>query len=248
MGAKLWWAVQQTMDQGYIIGGSSDYADGDVGGNNGVFDFWVLKLNASGELEWEQNFGAAYSDMVSAIQQTSDQGYIVAGTIESDGEDGYYGDFDFWVIKLNESGELEWSQNYGGTDWDRLYAMDVASDQGYILAGASRSRDTDLDNNNGGKDIWVLKISPMATNTEEIGTPSNFSILPNPSNGQFSISINNSNTAIPMTMQITDLLGHTIIAETTNASEYEFRDIPKGAYHITISNQYFTESKMFIVH
>ena len=98
------WAesVYQTKDGGYVIAGQSSSKDGDVSGNHGAADFWIVKLNAKGDLVWEKSMGGSYADRAYSIQQTSDGGYIIAGDSDSkDGDvSGNHSDLDFWVVKL----------------------------------------------------------------------------------------------------------------------------------------------------
>ena len=72
-------SIQQTTDGGYIVAGASGSNDGDVTGNNGVWDYWVVKLDASGNIIWQRSIGGASLDEARSIQQTTDGGYIVAG-------------------------------------------------------------------------------------------------------------------------------------------------------------------------
>jgi len=114
-------AVQQTNDGGYIIAGS------EKGGNNnhGYDDFWIVKLNEQGDTLWTKSLGGQYYDMANAIQQTNDGGYIIAGETKSTNGDvhGNHGDFDYWVVKLNEQGDTTWCRTYGGSDEDKAYAI-----------------------------------------------------------------------------------------------------------------------------
>jgi len=83
------WArsIRQTTDGGYIVAGYSESTDGDITANNGGWDFWILKLDEFGELEWERSYGGSNNDQASEIWQTSDGGYIVAGaSTSSDGD------------------------------------------------------------------------------------------------------------------------------------------------------------------
>ena len=96
-------SIQQTSDGGYIVAGFTDSNDGDVSGNHGGWDVWVVKLNSTGSLQWQKCLGGSDFDYAYSIQQTSDGGYIVAGgTYSNDGDvSGNHGDMDFWVVKLD---------------------------------------------------------------------------------------------------------------------------------------------------
>src|SRR6185436_2345009 len=153
-------SVQQTMDGGYIVVGYTRSMDGDVIGSHGQNDFWIVKLNIGGTIQWQKCLGGTDLDNAFSIQQTFDGGYIVAGeTISNDGDvNGNNGDFDFWIVKLDDAGTIQWQKCYGGTDYDRAFCIRQTSDGGYIIAGETFSNDVDVDGNHGNNDYWVLKI------------------------------------------------------------------------------------------
>ncbi|MEZ5199037.1 MAG: hypothetical protein R2764_22440 [Bacteroidales bacterium] len=153
--------IKQTSDGGYIVTGYSGSSDGDVGGNNGNFDYWVVKLSSTGILEWEKNLGGSGLEWANSIQQTSDNGYITAGySGSSDGDvGGNNGSFDYWIVKLTSSGAIEWEKNYGGTNSEEAYSIIQTLDGGYLIAGSSNSNDGDIGGNQGMKDYWIVKVS-----------------------------------------------------------------------------------------
>ncbi|MDR2528369.1 MAG: putative Ig domain-containing protein, partial [Synergistaceae bacterium] len=98
--------IQQTSDGGYIVAGETYSNDGDVTGNQGHHDVWVVKLNTSGDIEWQKCLGGSNGDNANSIQQTSDGGYIVAGSTNSTDGDmaGNQGNASAWVAKLKPEG------------------------------------------------------------------------------------------------------------------------------------------------
>jgi uncharacterized delta-60 repeat protein len=163
--------VQQTNDGGYIVAGRSDSNDGDVSGNHGDSDFWIVKLKANGELDWQKALGGSDADNAHAVRQTSDGGYIVAGSTMSNNGDvsrEKYRSWNFWVVKLTENGAIEWEKQLGGSRVDYAYDIFQTKDDGYIVAGYSASNDGDVSGNHGGekyrgvmmynKDFLVVKL------------------------------------------------------------------------------------------
>lgn len=130
-------SVVQTSDSGYAVAGYTLSNDGDVTGNHGNYDYWVIKLNKNGVLTWQKTFGGTGNDYANSIEQTSDGGYIVAGSTGSNDGDvtGNHGDYDFWVIKLNVSGNLVWQKTFGDINFDQAYSVQQTNDAGYIVAG-----------------------------------------------------------------------------------------------------------------
>jgi len=80
-------SIKQTINGGYVVAGMSNSSNGDVTGNNGDWDYWIIKLDALGNLQWEKNYGGAGADEARSIQQTIDEGYIVAGWSNSNNGD-----------------------------------------------------------------------------------------------------------------------------------------------------------------
>ncbi|MCF8293672.1 MAG: hypothetical protein K9I70_07660, partial [Chitinophagaceae bacterium] len=154
-------SVQQTADSGYIVAGWSASNDGDVTGNHGYADYWVVKLTATGVIQWQKSLGGTGSDYPYSIQQTADSGYIVAGySYSTDGDvTGNHGSADYWVVKLNSTGVVQWQKSLGGTGGDGAYSIQQTADSGYIVAGGSESNDGDVTGNHGSADYWVVKLN-----------------------------------------------------------------------------------------
>ncbi|MDY6966358.1 MAG: PGF-CTERM sorting domain-containing protein [Halobacteriota archaeon] len=140
------YSIQLASDGGYIVaGGTNSYGASD--------DLWLVKLNSSGEEEWNRTFGGDGDDYAYSLQQTSDGGFIVAGLTESFGSGGY----DFWLVKTNSSGVNEWNRTFGGNGDDFASSVQETSDGGYIVAGGSNSY-------SGSNDFWLVKTNSSGVN------------------------------------------------------------------------------------
>ena len=134
--------VQQTMDGGYIIAGTtSSYGTGYDS------DVYLIKTDGIGNESWYQTFGGSDSEWGQSVQQTTDGGYIIAGHTESYGAGGY----DVYLIKTDENGNELWSQTFGGVGWDDGYSVQQTTDGGYIVAGTTSSYGT------GNDDFYLIK-------------------------------------------------------------------------------------------
>ena len=113
-------SIQQTTDGGYIAAGYATSNDGDITGNHGVADFMISKLSDSGDLLWQKILGGLDDDEAFSIQQTTDNGYIVAGyTYSANGDiTENKGGYDAWIVKLSDTGTLLWQKTFGGTGYD----------------------------------------------------------------------------------------------------------------------------------
>jgi hypothetical protein len=156
-------SILQTTDGGYIVAGFSRSNDGDVSGNHGSADCWVVKLTSIGAIEWQKSLGGSGYESAISIQQTNDGGYILAGNSNSNDGDvsGNHGNDDFWVAKLSVMGTLEWQKSLGGSSYDYGYFIEQTNDGGYILSGTSLSNDGDVSGNHNSQDCWVVKLSSI---------------------------------------------------------------------------------------
>jgi len=157
-----------TSDGGFLLGGYTTSNDGDIqSGNHGGYDYWVVKINSTGTIEWEQTYGGSNYDDLSSTISTSDGGYLLGGyTQSSDGDiqSGNHGGYDYWVVKINSTGTIEWEQTYGGSNYDNLSSTTPTSDGGYLLGGLTHSNDGDIQSgNHGNGDCWVVKINSTGT-------------------------------------------------------------------------------------
>lgn len=127
--------------------------------NLGSEDALVAKYNQDGELIWIKNYGGNSSDRINQIISLKNGNYILVGYTYSTDLNNitHLGSTDFWMIKINEQGELLWQHNYGGSDDD--FAVDVieAKNGDLIIAGNSNSIDYDVMGNNGEWDAWIVR-------------------------------------------------------------------------------------------
>jgi len=118
-------SVVQTSDGGYAMAGwTLSYG---AGGS----DMWLVKTDASGNMQWSRTYGGTADDYANVLVQTSDGGYALAGYTTSYGAGGA----DFWLIKTDSAGNLQWSKTYGGAYTDIANALIQTADGGYALAG-----------------------------------------------------------------------------------------------------------------
>lgn len=154
------YSIKLTIDGGCIIAGNTSSIDGDVVGNHGLSDMWIIKLDVAGLVQWKKCYGGNGSDGANFIELTSDGGYIIAGyTFSIDGDiTEYFGNYDYWIVKISSDGILEWQKSLGANLSEKCFAIKETIDGGYILAGETTSNYGDVIGNHGGDDYWIVKI------------------------------------------------------------------------------------------
>lgn len=163
-------SLVQTKDGGYAVTGYAMSDDGDGSNNEGFHDNWIVKLDATGTIEWEKSFGFSGHDHSYDIIQTEDNGFFFVGFLDitSAREDGNtekgsstptaHGVGEFWGTKIDPSGDLQWRAYFGGTNNDRAHAVVQADDGGFVLSGFTESDDYDISDTRGSYDFWVVKV------------------------------------------------------------------------------------------
>lgn len=155
------YSVVQANDGGFVLAGFTESDDFDISEANGSYDFWAIKIDASGTIVWERTYGGSGIERANAIEKTADNGYIiVGGTNSTDGMiSNNYGNSDVWAVKINDAGKLLWERTYGGSDFEDAESIKATADGGFLITGNSKSNNNHLVENQGENDIWVLKIN-----------------------------------------------------------------------------------------
>ena len=131
-------SVIETNDGGYAVLGYTNSIDGDLLGKAlDVNDYWLLKLDSDGNLQWSKTYGGSKDDRGQAVIQTADGGYAVTGYAMSDDGDGSNnnGFHDNWILKLDAQGNLEWEKSFGFSGHDHSYDLVQTADGGFFFVG-----------------------------------------------------------------------------------------------------------------
>lgn len=159
------YGIEQTIDGGYIFCGFTRSNNGDVAGNHGNDDVWVVKIDRNGNLQWQKCFGGTSYEEAHSIIQTSDGAYILCATTSSNNGDvnGNHGHNDCWVIKIDKNGNIIWQRTYGGSSSEGAGNIIQMKNGGYLMCGYTTSNDKDVSGNHGNHDIWVVKMDSLGT-------------------------------------------------------------------------------------
>jgi len=168
--------VIQAGDGSYILAGSSDSPiSGEKTENSrGVTDYWVVKLDRNGNKYWDKTLGGADYEWCSPFQITKDGGLIVggfsssnAGFEKSENSRGFFGSYDYWVVKLDKRGKIEWDKTLGGMGDEFSHTIYQNPNGEYVIGGSSNSNISGekSENSRGGFDYWLVKLDKNGKKT-----------------------------------------------------------------------------------
>jgi hypothetical protein len=118
-------AIVVSSDGGYAIAGTTSSFGA------GGYDFWLIKVDENGNIEWNKTYGGTESDVATGLVCTADGGYVMVGETRSYGD----GESDFWLVKVDSSGNLQWNKTFGDQTADIATCVIQTNDGGYALGG-----------------------------------------------------------------------------------------------------------------
>ncbi len=135
-------SVRQTSDGGFIFGGNT------APGPN-PYEFFLVRTESSGDTMWTRTYGDGGSgnERANCVTQTSDGAFVMAGYTDSYGSGGW----DFYVVKVDGSGDTIWTRTYGGSGGEEAFSIEETSDNGLIIAGYTTSYGAGL------QDFYVVR-------------------------------------------------------------------------------------------
>ncbi len=153
----------ETSDGGLVLGIQTGSNDGDISGNHGNLDISLMKINATGIVQWQKCYGGTGQESITKLIQTTDGGYLIFGTTHSnDGNvSGNHGSNDFWMVKTNAIGTIQWQKCIGGNDTDDVEDIIPTSDGGYIACGETYSINNGDVLGNTSHGGWVIKLNDL---------------------------------------------------------------------------------------
>jgi len=205
-------SVVQTDDGGYAIAGLT-YSFG-----AGHYDFWLIKTDSAGNMQWNQTYGGTSSEGAYSLVHTSDGGYALAGYTRSFGAGGS----DFWLVKTDPTGKMQWNQTYGGADSDFAYSVVQTDDGGYALTGLGGLLPFGV-----GGDFWLAKVAPTEY-TPAVGVS-----ISSPENKTYSAD------GVPLTFTVSEFtswIGYSLDGQMnmTITGNTTLHGLPDGTHSITV--------------
>lgn len=229
------YSIDLTSDGGYIAAGYSTSNDGDVTHNNGLSDFWIIKLDSIGNLKWQRSFGGSSTDAALSVKQTFDGGFIIAGNNDSSTISGNHGGNDYYIVKLDSLGKLQWQKTLGGPGEEFALCIRQTADSGYVVAGSSDFDGGDVQGNHNHEDFWIVKLGNKQVNDVKTvkNTSNTFTNFPNPFSDKTIIVLPDAAKTISF-LFLYDLPGKELrrisIPEGSNEIAIERRELPSGVF------------------
>jgi len=154
--------VQQTIDGGFILVGTTDSFSTDL------TEIWLIKTDANGNEIWDKTFGESIDFFGNSVQQTIDGGYIITG-----GKDVYYGYSDLLLIKTDSYGNKIWDETFPGPGEDIGNSVQQTTDGGYIITGTTTGGDNFdpllLKTDDKGNKMWEKKLGKRNYGDDDMG-------------------------------------------------------------------------------
>ena len=226
------YSVAQTTDGGYIIAGTIE----SFGAGN--IDVYLIKTDSSGVTIWTKTFGSNGSEYGYSVAQTTDGGYIVAGSAEGD----------VYLIKTDASGDFLWAKTHGSTETDWGKSVAQTTNGGYIIAGATWSFGA------GSQDVYLIKTDSLGNvGVQEKPDQKNetmdprFSCLPNPFTTVTSVRVVGVNKDTKSNLNIYDASGRLVKSIKLTTSCYQLSaDLVPGIYFLKLTAGVYTETNKLI--
>jgi hypothetical protein len=240
-------SIVSSHDGGYMVAGSATSADGDVTGLLGYQNYWLIKLDSSGNLQWEKCYGGNYGDVATSIINTNDGGYFVIGNSNSDSlevtnhHDTSNYNVDVWAVKIDSTGTLLWENSFGGSLNDNASCVIKTLDGGFVIAGNTNSIDGDVIPDSAKIDFWIFKLGSNVGINKIVNRNPSILVYPNPFNNECTIKISGVKS-LSITLSIYNLLGdeeYSAIKSGNNISEFILNrnQLPSGFYFYKLTDE-----------
>jgi len=231
------WYGKETDDGGFIIvGGKAGGVTGAIG-----YDYWLIKTDINGDTLWTRTYGGNKQDEAWCVEVLSD-GYLISGETQSFGEGGT----DVWLVRTNNTGDTLWTKTYGGDQDECGRICKKTTDNGFIIAGFTKSFGA------GGADFYLLKTNSSG---QIVGVPTivnnntNLKIYPNPIDESSTLYIDLNESSISKRLIVTDLIGKVVnVIDDFNDNKIAISKLglKSGAYIIEIHADRVYKTKLIV--
>jgi hypothetical protein len=265
-------------DSGYLFGGysSSPISSEKTQASYGYSDYWLVRTDSMGNKLWDKTIGGPKGDYMQSVAATADGGFLLGGYsnshIGNDKSEAPVGGYDYWVVKVNKFGNVQWDKTYGGTSDDKLAAVRQIKANEYILGGTSNSpvSGNKTVNNLGDNDIWIIRIStdsPGSVSTKATEQPTttaiagnttmpaaitslSMNVAPNPVQSVMTVSYSSPADA-KLSLKVLSQDGKVILAANIAAAEKgnytaNMVKFPAGVYYVILQSNTSTVTRRIV--
>tara|TARA_R110002049_G_scaffold679_9_gene4020 strand:- start:4699 stop:6282 length:1584 start_codon:yes stop_codon:yes gene_type:complete len=252
-GADVLTSIIEATDGGFVIGGESD---SDISGDKtedaiGETDMWVLKTDNTGNVLWQNTIGGNEEEIVNSIEKTADGGFILGGfsnsNISGDKTEDARGSYDFWIVKIKDTGTIQWDKTIGGSEDDRLHSIYENNSGGYVLGGYSFSdiSGDKTESSVGGADYWIMELSEVL-GIEDTSVAASAVIFPNPVHENVRISLDEGLIDEIKVYSLKGQMLKELNALNTNSVSLDISEFTSGAYFLQILSEGTKTTKKLI--
>lgn len=236
-GSEMGYDIIESKNGGFYVAASTSSYDGDVIGHIAAVDIWVFEADSSGTILWSNCYGGFSEEEPASISKTSDGGLLISGRTTS--QINHSMPFDFFVIKTDSIGNLQWQTNLGGNDWDEAFGAVETTDNNFVVAGFTKSNDFDVSFNHGRKDVWVVKLAAPVGIVDISNLVSALNCSLNDGNLELSFSTTKEEE---VSISLVDITGRNVFSKKVNSSkgfnQFQFQVIAsKSIYFLKIQTK-----------
>ncbi|HLP93933.1 MAG TPA: T9SS type A sorting domain-containing protein [Saprospiraceae bacterium] len=235
-------SLDQTEDGGLLLTGHTTSNDGDITGNHGYQDVWIVKFDIQGNILWGKTIGGSSEDFLDVYKPTPDGGLVFGGFSSSANGDitQNKGDRDGWLLKLDENYDIQWSITFGGSNKDVIQDILVTDDGGYLFVGYTRSNNGDVSGLlHGEDDIWIVKLTSESVGTKFSNSSvsqNGLSIYPNPAVHQVQLTLPVASPLLDV--QIYPIWGGiSAMATISNGGSLDISHLPAGIFIARVQDE-----------
>jgi len=242
----------ENSDGTLMLGLLNGSLDGDFQGYNSIYDFVLFKLDSQGNKLWHKGYGGTLVDKMYSLIKSHEGGYLLTGITRSvDGEVGMnYGHQDLWMVKIDDTGMIQWKRTAGGSGNEVSPSVTQAPDSNYFFAAFTNSQDHDLvaGTNNFSYDIWVFKLNTK-TAIDDIPNYSEGAVklFPTLSNGSAILELKDEWQHVDIKVVTGDgKVGQPKISKL-HSTKYELKELGPGLNLVIITTKKFVSVQKVIV-
>jgi len=240
--------LHATTDGGALLAGSSySGASGDKSQPNlGYRDYWLVKVDAHGNKQWDQTYGTAQEDYVASLTLTADGGCLLGGN-----------DFSTYsVFKFNALGLKQWEQTLRAGDvYTQLTQVRGTQDGGYLLGGMSTGAAVSdkSEPSQGGElygDYWVVKLAPSVLANHPTALATSLVVYPNPARSSFTVQLPANRPLLGWQLHLVDAVGRTVLQQQVPAPatiQVAEETLPRGLYWLRLSGPQGYQARQRVV-